>query len=416
MTATSRRRSVCACVGAARAGSSRDGLNPHTVPWTRRRTKGPWELFSLPRDSGQAGPAAAAPASGSGAATAVTVRTGTLRAGEDTRPNDHRFHGKRPFLRWSVGHAVEGFGEGRGSSEVALTAHAGSLPFASLSTHKRFDNWTRENRHFRFNRLPSGEAAAARSALGLLFPGAAVARGPGTGGAEPRRGEGWCARPAPPRPGETRGSAPARKRVGPGAGCGRRWGRSGGRAAPSGALERVVQDIHSHEEFVFLNILRVHLAGHNFFPRREFQEGMQPRVLGHLQAGVPPFLSGEIRHACQRDTASRGEALRGAATQRKGSAGAECPRGRRGARRCTPALWTQHPPRGSPRPAVLPHPPGLQPASWERGHRRPLLAGALTLFMLSQPSSSWLPWVSDSCMAVFRKRLQFCPSPMRMHT
>lgn len=47
---------------------------------------------------------------------------------------------------------------------------------------------------------------------------------------------------------------------------------------PASALEGVVQDVNSHEKFVFLNVVDVHFAGYNFFPRRETQDRMQPLV------------------------------------------------------------------------------------------------------------------------------------------
>lgn len=48
-------------------------------------------------------------------------------------------------------------------------------------------------------------------------------------------------------------------------------------------LERIVQDIHSHQEFVSLDV-QAYLAGHNFFPRRETQDCLMPVVLGQLGA------------------------------------------------------------------------------------------------------------------------------------
>lgn len=47
---------------------------------------------------------------------------------------------------------------------------------------------------------------------------------------------------------------------------------------PPSTLEGVVQDVNSHEKFVFLNVVDVHFAGYNLFPRRETQDRMQPLV------------------------------------------------------------------------------------------------------------------------------------------
>lgn len=68
-------------------------------------------------------------------------------------------------------------------------------------------------------------------------------------------------------------------------------------------LEGVVQDVHSHQEFVLLNILHVHLVGYNFLPRWEVLDCATPLVLGQRGVGVPPFLRagekrGAIRAAC----------------------------------------------------------------------------------------------------------------------
>lgn len=47
-------------------------------------------------------------------------------------------------------------------------------------------------------------------------------------------------------------------------------------------LERIVQDINSHQEFVLLNILKGYVARGDFIPRRKAQDRLKPLVSHEL--------------------------------------------------------------------------------------------------------------------------------------
>lgn len=177
------------------------------------------------------------------------------------------------------------------------------------TTDKRQNNWTCTNKHFWFNRFTRNVFVTTWTILiwtffhrTHIFAWTEMNRSSWKWEAKAvcvRRGDSKHKPADPFWPSRKRGKKPAclvlcleRKRIcgnlggGGGAGCRERV-MMGNRKRRSlteifvllhEMLERIVQDIYSHQEFVFLNILHVYLARYNFFPWRKPRDCLKPWV------------------------------------------------------------------------------------------------------------------------------------------